>query len=327
MTTAEGPFFEELAVDQVFDWAPAVTLTSGQAATHQAIVGDRMHLPLDSTLCAEVVGAAPLAHPALVWDIAIGQSTLATQHVKANLFYRGLVFHRAPLIGDTLRTSTEVVALRQNKPREGHRPTGLAVLRITTVDQLGRPVLGFWRCAMLPLRDPDARTGREDVLEPVGGAADDQSLAASVSGWRLGRFAGRATGRAPGELHAGTTWEVGGGDVVSNAPELARLTLNIASVHHDESAAGGPRLVYGGHAIGLALAQATRAFPRIVTVLGWHGCDHMGPVREGDTLHSAITIERIAPLAESGALVHLRSRVRTAAGKEVLDWRYAAVMA
>ena len=33
---------------------------------------------------------AALAHPALVSDVAIGQSTLATQRVKANLFYRGL---------------------------------------------------------------------------------------------------------------------------------------------------------------------------------------------------------------------------------------------
>ena len=41
------------------------------------------------------------------------------------------------------------------------------------------------------------------------------------------------------------------GDVVSSAPELARLTLNIAATHHD-SRVGGRRLVYGGHTIGLA---------------------------------------------------------------------------
>ena len=28
-------------------------------------------------------------------------------------------------------------------------------------------------------------------------------------------------------------WAVQGGDVVSSAPELARLTLNVATVHHD----------------------------------------------------------------------------------------------
>src|ERR1700748_3513111 len=72
-----GPYFDDLAVGQVFDWAPTATLTSGMAAAHQAIVGDRMRLALDTGLCAAVTGSPrPLAHPALVCDVAIGQSTL-----------------------------------------------------------------------------------------------------------------------------------------------------------------------------------------------------------------------------------------------------------
>ena len=123
---------------------------------------------LDRDLCAVVAGVPSLVPPAVVWDVAIGQSTVVTHHVKANLFYRGLAFRRTPEVGETLRTSTEVVALRQNRPREGRRPTGLAALRITTVDQAGRPVLDFWRCAMLPLRDPERRTGHQDDLDAVG---------------------------------------------------------------------------------------------------------------------------------------------------------------
>ena len=49
---------------------------------------------------------APWRHAALVWDVAIGQSTVVTQHVRANLFYRGLRFHRQPFLGDTLHTVT-----------------------------------------------------------------------------------------------------------------------------------------------------------------------------------------------------------------------------
>ena len=115
-----GPYFDDLAAGQVFDWAPAMTLSSGLAAAHQAIVGDRLRLALDTELCAAVTGSpGPLAHPALVCDVAIGQSTLATQRVKANLFYRGLVFHRFPVIGDSLYTRTEVVALRANSAKPG----------------------------------------------------------------------------------------------------------------------------------------------------------------------------------------------------------------
>jgi acyl dehydratase len=310
----EGPYFDELAVGQEFGEAPGITLTSGLAAAHQAITGDRLVLATDHELSRQITGgAAPLVSPSLAWDVAIGQSTVVTQHVKANLFYRGLAFRRAPRLGDTLRTSTEIVALRQNQRREGRAPTGLAVLRITTVDQERRPVLDFWRCAMLPLRDRDRRTGHADELASVGQPADIQDAAALVSGWWLAEFARQAAGPRLAELRAGQSWVVPGGDVVSSAPELARLTLNVAMAHHDAQAAGGRRLVYGGHAIGLALTQAARSLPSLVTVAAWHGCDHLGPVHEGDTLRSTISVEQVDPLPDGGGLVHLRSLVRAEA--------------
>jgi acyl dehydratase len=335
----EGPYFDELSVGQEFRRAPGLTLTSGLAAAHQAITGDRLALATDHELCREVTGGAPLASPGLVWDVAIGQSTVVTQHVKANLFYRGLAFRRAPRLGDTLRTSTQVVALRQNQPRAGRAPTGLAVLRITTVDQHRRPVLDFWRCAMLPLRDPDRQTGHADDLASAGQPVDPQEPAGLVSGWRLEEFARQAASPRLAELKTGQSWAVPGGDVVSSAPELARLTLNVAMVHHDAQAAEGRRLVYGGHAIGLALAQAARTLPSLVTVAAWHGCDHLGPVHEGDTLRSTISVEQVDPLPGGGGLVHLRSQVRAeapgggaghsagSAPRDVLDWRYIAVVA
>src|SRR5215211_3543567 len=164
-----GPYFDELQVGQVFDSAPSMTLTAGVAAVHQSIIGDRLRLALDAQLAYAVTGAnGPLAHPALVCDVAIGQSTLATQRVKANLFYRGLSFHRFPVIGDSLFTRTEVVALKQNAARPGRAPTGLAALRMTSVDQIGRLVLDFHRCAMLPLRDGAADTGHADDMSAIG---------------------------------------------------------------------------------------------------------------------------------------------------------------
>src|ERR1700722_682558 len=313
--------------------APGLTLTSGLAAAHQAFTGDWLALATDHELSREVTGGAPLASPGLVWDVAIGQSAVVTQHVKANLFYRGLAFRRAPRLGDTLRTSTQVVALRQNQPRAERAPTGLAVLRITTGDQGQRPVLDFWRCAMLPLRDQDRQTGHADDLASVGRPADTQDAAALVTGWRLDRFTKLAAGPRLAELRAGQTWAVPGGDVVSSAPELARLTLNVAMVHHDASAGEGQRLVYGGHTIGLALSQAARALPSLVTVAAWHGCDHLGPVHEGDTLRSTISVEQVDPLPGGGGLVHLRSQVRAEAPvtepapRDVLDWRYITVVA
>ncbi len=87
--TSAGPISRTWRTGRCSTGAPAVTLTEGLAATHQAILGgDRMALPLDHHRATAVAGGA-LAHPGLVCDVSIGQSTLATHHVRANLFYRG----------------------------------------------------------------------------------------------------------------------------------------------------------------------------------------------------------------------------------------------
>ena len=323
-----GPYFDELHAGQVFAGAPAMTLTPGLAAVHQSILGDRLRLPLDAELSAAVTGLpAPLAHPGLVCDVAIGQSTLATQHVKANLFYRGLVFYRFPAIGDTLFTRTEVVGLKKNSAKPGRAPTGLVALRMTTIDQVDRLILDFYRCAMLPLSSaagPDDADHADD-LSKVG--ADLAAPPSAVDEWNAEVFRERIPGPHFDADLAGSVLH-SSADLVSSAPELARLTLNIAAVHHD-SRIGGHRLVYGGHTIGLALAQASRLLPNLATVLGWQSCDHTGPVHEGDTLYSELHIESAEP-TDNGGVLGLRSLVYAVSDaqdepRQVLDWRFTAL--
>jgi acyl dehydratase len=324
-----GPYFDQLQVGQVFDAAPSMTLTAGVAATHQAILGDRLRLPLDTELSRLVTGSpSPLAHPGLVCDVAIGQSTLVTHHVKANLFYRGLVFYRFPVVGDTLFTRTEVVGLRQNSAKPGRAPTGMAALRMTTIDQLDRLVLDFYRCAMLPLSpdaDPDHPAPADD-LSTIG--AEPLPPPSATDDWDAEAFRERVPGPhfdpglAGAVLHSSA-------DVVSSAAELARLTLNIAATHHDFRV-GGRRLVYGGHTIGLALAQASRLLPNLATVLAWESCDHTGPVHEGDTLCSELHVEAAEPLSDGGGVLRVRSLVAAVDpdggdDRPVLDWRFSAL--
>lgn len=319
MIQARGPYFDELERGQVFDSAPSVTLTSGAAALHQAIVGDRLAVVTDHQLGRRLGRRGPLAHPAHAWDVSIGQSTQATHFVQANLFYRGLRFRRLPALDDTLSTTTTVVGLKQNTPRSNKPLTGLAALRITTVDQTGAPVLDFHRCAMLLLSPGAGPTEHADDLSHLGSDAhDDLGMLADLD---IDALPDRAS-----PPRAGATIEVVGGDVVSSAPELARLTLNLAQVHHDASAAGGRRLVYGGHTIGIAAGQAARALPGLITFLGWRSCDHTGPVHEGDTLRSTVMVDEVRPGPGRTSVVDLRSvvvadAVDGAEARPVLDWR------
>lgn len=311
-----APYFDDLPVNTTFR-APALTLSAGHAALHQAIVGDRLRLALDADLYAAVAGApGVLAHPMLVCDVAIGQSTGASLRVLGNLFYRGLSVRPVP-VGTTLRTTTEVVG---RKATSGRR--GIVVLRVRTVDERGEAVLDFHRAPLLPARedgtDADDLTAFGADVEPV------------VPAWDLAPLRAGALGPLFADLGDGDTIEVEAGETVSAAPELARLTLNMAYTHTDASqGAHGQRLVYGGHVIGIAAAHVTRALPDLATILAWESCDHLGPTFEGNRLHSHVELTRRVPL-DDGGLVHLRVRA-TATGedgeaRDVLDWRLIGLM-
>ncbi len=330
-----GPHFEDFEVGQVFDDAPAMTLTSGHAALHQALVGDRLRMPLDATLSTAVtMREATLAHPNLVCDVAIGQTTGPTQRVKGNLFYRGLVLLRPVYIGDTLRTRTEVVGLRQNRPRPDGSATGLVALRMQTTNQAGEPVLDFYRCPMIPLRDTTLQTGRADDFGFIPAELDpDQVRAAVPRDWRYDAMR-ECVGEHFADVVAGQVYEVEGRDTITCAVEMVRLTLNVAEAHSDgSSSAHGRRLVYGGLTISMTAAQITRALPNLMTVVAWRECQHTGPVFEGDILQTTLTLEAThqlddvrAGLVDIHAIVHAE-REGAEEPPQVLDWRLVGLMA
>ncbi|MEV3985387.1 MaoC family dehydratase [Nonomuraea sp. NPDC049758] len=326
MSVVDGPWFDDLAVGDTFT-APAVTLDAGLHAQHRAILGDRLRLCLDETLAERVTGRPGLAYPGVVWDVAVGQSSVVTRQVVANLFYRGLRPRATPYLGDTLVTSTEVVALRRVRSRPDRPERGKAVLSIVTRDQTGRVILAFDRCALLPCREgagPAPETGPHvDGLFTAPSVPDVATAPDWLAQWSLKPLA-----PSPGGLPAaGDTFELAAGDVVSSAPELARLTVNIAAVHHDAEAAGGRRLVYGGHTIGLALSQTCRMVPGLVIVTEWFACDHVAPVFEGDTVRSRVTVRGVTPYRDGTAIAVLNTQTSVAGRGAVLDWTFAALVA
>ena len=107
-------------------------------------------------------------------------------------------------------------------------------------------------------------------------------------------------------LQPGDTVEVGPRDTVTCAPELVRMSLNIAYTHTDATRSYlGQRLVYGGHTISLALAQITRALPNLLAMVAWRYCDHLGPVLEGDIISTRFTVLDILEAPQGGRLYDL----------------------
>lgn len=333
MTThhIDGPYFEDFVSGQTFA-APSVTVHEGHAALYQALCGDRMRLPLDRALASAVTGEQRgLVHPMLVINMVNGQTTYASQYVKGNLFYRGLLQQLPVYIGDTLTTKTKVVGLKQNKIKAGRAATGMVALEMETLNQHGQCVMKYWRCPMIPARNAEADTGHNDSFDWIPERLDDQSLIDAIpAGWDISAMDASAYAVPAPTLAVGDRVVVEGRDTITCAPELVRMTGNIAFAHTDASRSYlGKRLVYGGHTISLACAQLTRAMPNIVTLIGWQGCDHLGPVLEDDIIRSEFELTARTPADAGGELCEVRiktyARRSNNAGEaeelEVLDWR------
>ena len=334
----KAPYFEDISVGDEFNDVPAVTLTDGHTAIHQALFGDRSRLPLDLKLSHKVTGhSSALVSPSLVSNLAIGQSTLPSKRVMGNLFYRGLHFHRSVFVGDTLRTTTRVVALRQNKLKEGRPASGMVALEVHVTNQTGETVLLFWRCPMIPCKDPAADTGRQDSFDELPQQLTLSEVTDAVPDWGLNEFRDRVLGNHFTELVSGSKLIVESRDTVTSAPELTRMTLNMAMTHLDATrSVYGKRLVYGGHTISIAAAQMTRALPNIVTIVGWRSCDHSAPVFEQDLLRSEVTLGEKYALKSGGGLVDVQIEVYATRGSEapesgddikVLDWHLVGLFA
>ena len=321
--TIDGPFFEELAVGMTLDPAPAITIGPGETAVYQAICGDPLATSLSRPLAEAVTGRPGLlVNPALVLHASIGQSTVATRQVIANLFYRAVTLQRAVRHGETLQSTVTIRGLRELRRRDDRPARGLALLAIhTTCLDDGSTVVDYERCAMLPFRDPNATTGHNDDLGDTDSTVDLSAWARFAPDWD----AEPLRQSSPAEVAVGERKTDPLRDVVTNAPQLARLGQNLAAVHRDRSLGpDGRRLVYGGHTIGLAQASLSRLLPDTGTVVGWQSCDHPCPVYEEDLLsfHQTVLDER--PVG-SGRLRAIRVEVdaeRTDGSSDaVLDWR------
>ena len=276
----DGPYFDDFRVGETLPPAPAITINEGAAALYQAIVGDQYALALSSPLTRAVTGdPRPVVNPALALHFSIGQSTVATRRVVANLFYRGVILRRPVRLGETLSTTVEIRGLRETSRKPDRPPRGMALLGIHTTNDSGDVIADYERCALVPLRDPSP-TGHDDDLGDARWPFDfaDYAPYAPIE-WNLEPL-GAPSDWAPTDVRHDPMR-----DSVTDAPALVRLTQNQAAVHRDARLGQqGRRLVYGGHTIGLAQASLARLLPSLAHVIGWHSCDHTGPVFEDDVL-------------------------------------------
>ena len=171
----------------------------------------------------------------------------------ANLGYAECRFHQPVVPGDTLRTRSEVIGLKQNS----NGRTGVVHVRSTATNQRGETALDWCRWVMVHKRDADAPAPETVVPELAAAVAVDDLVIPAGLDFTAYDFV------AAGEPHRLGDYEVGEridhvDGVTLTDPEhmmATRLWQNTAKVHFNTDARpDGRRLIYGGHVISMARA-------------------------------------------------------------------------
>ena len=278
--------YEDFSVGATLPPLPAITLSEGDNSFYRAVTGDQHALAADAAVYRAIGGTSALVNPALVMQVSIGQSTMATRQAIANLYYRQVRVLRPVEVGQTLATVTTVLGLADSSPK-GDQHRGKVWLGITTSGDDG-PIVRYERCALVRARGTSA-AGHADEIPGPSGATPFEELSSALPDWDLSVLS--RTDWPQDECRVDPLR-----DHIDLAAPLARLTFNQAAVHRDLAAVGWQqRLVFGGHVQGLAQASLTRMLPGLTLVPAWDGCDHLGPAYEGDLLEFRHTLLEEAP--------------------------------
>lgn len=143
-----GRFYDEWQVGDRISHAVTRTVTETDNVLISTLTHNPQPLHLDHEAAAASEFGKPLVNSIFTFGLMVGVSvadtTLGT--LIANLGYTDLTFPAPVFIGDTLRTETEIVALRESKSRPG---AGIVTFEHKSFNQRGELVARCLRTALL----------------------------------------------------------------------------------------------------------------------------------------------------------------------------------
>ncbi|MBR9650906.1 MaoC family dehydratase [Thalassovita aquimarina] len=282
--TNPGRFFEDYKLGDVIAHAVPRTVGEGERALYHALYPAR-HALYSSDEFARDCGLAesPLDDLA-AFHVVFGKTVPdVSLNAVANLGYAEGKWLQPVYPGDTLRSVSEVIGLKQNS----NGKSGVVYVRTRGMNQLGEVVLDYARWVMVRKRDLDAPAPETVIPElkkviPVEELVIPEGLDFSNYDFTLA-----------GEPHRWGDYEVGekidhvDGVTIEEAEHMmaTRLWQNTAKVHFDATfRPDGQRLIYGGHVISMARALSFNGLANAQMIVGLNGGAHANPCFSGLTV-------------------------------------------
>ena len=300
MKTNPGRFFEDYRLGEVITHAVPRTVSGGERALYHALYPAR-HALQSSDQFAQSCGlpASPL-DDLIAFHVVFGKTVPdVSLNAVANLGYAEGRWLRPDWPGDTLRSQSTVIGLKENSNRQ----SGVVYVRTVGLNQRDEPVLEYVRWVMVKKRDSAAEVGPAvvpDLAKAVAAGALVIPPGLDFTGYDFA---------LAGEPHRMADYVVGevidhvDGVTIEEAEHMlaTRLWQNTAKVHFDATnRADGRRLIYGGHVISLARALSFNGLANAQMLVALNGGAHANPCFAGDTVRAWSQVLEKAETASQG---------------------------
>ncbi len=338
MKTNPGRFFEDYILGEVIRHAVPRTVGPGERALYHALYPARGALYSSDEFARSVGLAASPLDDLIAFHTVFGKTVPdISLNAVANLGYAEGRWLKAVWPGDTLRSESEVIGLKETSSGA----TGVVWVRTRGINQHGDAVLEYVRWVLV-------RKRRREVVVPV----QVPELASVVRPDALVMPEGLDFSRydfgLAGEPHRWGDYAVG--EVIDHVDAVTveeaehmlatRLWQNTAKVHFDVTQReDGKRLIYGGHVISLARALSFNGLANAQMIVALNGGAHVNPCFAGDTVRAwsevldkaeaaapGIGALRLRLVATKGAAGELRGEDGKYRPEVLLDLDYWALL-
>lgn len=282
--TNPGRFFEDYRLGETIRHAVPRTVSGGERALYHALYPARHALySSDEFARASGLPAAPIDDLA-AFHVVFGKTVPdISLNAVANLGYAEGNWRLPVYPGDTLRSESEVIGLKQNS----NGKSGVVYVRTRGLNQRDEVVMDYVRWVMVRKSNLDAPAPEtvipelqkvipaSDLVIPDGLNFSNYDFALAGEPHRFGDYA------------VGETIDHVDGVTIEEAEHMlaTRLWQNTAKVHFDATfRPDGQRLIYGGHIISMARALSFNGLANAQMIVGLNGGAHANPCYSGLTV-------------------------------------------
>ncbi|MBT8167351.1 hypothetical protein DS909_20450 [Phaeobacter gallaeciensis] len=281
--TNSGRFFEDYSIGQILTHAVPRTVSGGERALYHALYPARHALySSDSFAQASGLPASPIDDLA-AFHVVFGKTVPdVSLNAVANLGYAEGRWLLPVYPGDTLRSESEVIGLKQNS----NGKTGVVYVRTRGLNQRDEVVMEYVRWVMVRKNNLDAPAPETVVPDLNKVVPVDQLAIPAGLDFTNYNFDLAGDPYRWGDYEVGEQIDHVDGVTIEEAEHMiaTRLWQNTAKVHFDLTFRPDGRLIYGGHVISMARALSFNGLANAQMIVGLNGGAHANPCFAGTTI-------------------------------------------